>query len=226
MRHPEARLDINLTGPLKETTVSKPRPAASPSRAPNALPSLPNSVRACIGLMLALLLVSPADADGQRSYAISGGATYGDFAGGLVNTDYRWGAIAGLSAAVRNWYTITQLEVNWVQKGGADVSLDYIEIPLLFGGLVQRRDGAGARLYTGVGVGFPVGCSEDGDTFCDLDRRTEWTWPIGLQMGRFAAGGRLVALDVRYSWAFTDAFDGGPGSNRSWQFKLVFGRQR
>jgi len=177
----------------------------------------------CIGLATA----GSAEAQQRVSVGITGGATVGDLYGGGVNTDSRWGGTVGVTAALRNWnYTVTQLEVSWVQKGGEGARLDYIEIPILFGGVAQTASGRGARLYSGIGVAFPIGCSADVAITCDLERNVEWTWPIGLQIGQWLQGGRMVAIDVRYSLGLTDAFESAFPSNRSWQFRLIVGSQR
>ena len=181
--------------------------------------------------VLALLLLAtagPADAQARTSIGITGGATVGDLYGGGINTDSRWGATVGLTAAVRNFnYTVTQLEVSWIQKGGDGARLDYIEIPILFGGVAQTATGRGGRLYSGIGVSFPIGCALDQAPNLSCDgQNVEWTWPIGLQMGQWLQGGRMVALDVRYSLGLTDAFENAFPSNRSWQFRLIVGSQR
>jgi len=161
-------------------------------------------------------------------YGITGGATVGDLRGGSVNTDSRWGGTVGITAGVRSWsYMVTQLEASWVQKGGGDVRLDYIEVPLLFGTVVQNPGGRAARLYTGIGVAFPIGCSAGSaaNLACDVDRKTEFAWPFGLQLGQWVSEGRFVAIDVRYSLGLTDAFKSLFPNNRSWQFRLMIGRQ-
>ena len=183
-----------------------------------------------LSLALSLSLAPGAEAEAQQLFVgVTGGATYGDLFGGGINTDSRWGGTAGLTVGYRNLrYLVTQLEANWVQKGGGGVRLDYIEIPLLIGASGQYPNGLGARLYTGIGVAFPVGCSSDRQASfsCDADRKTEWAWPIGLQLGRWVDQGRFVAVDIRYSSSFTDAFEGALASNRSWQFRLLVGTPR
>jgi hypothetical protein len=170
-------------------------------------------------------LAVPAAAQGPFA-AISGGATVGDLYGGAVNTDSRWGGTAGIAFGIRNWnYQVTSLEVNWVQKGGEGTKLDYIEIPLLVGAVTRNSMGVGARFYTGIGLAFPIGCSSDAVLLdCDLKKSTEWSWPLGLQFGRWTGPDRFVALDVRYSLALSDAFDTSIAYNRSWQFRLIIGR--
>lgn len=177
-----------------------------------------------VALLFALFTVSAARAQGGF-VAVSGGATLGDLYGGAVNTDSRWGGTAGVSLGYQNWnYFVTELGGNWVQKGGGDTRIDYIEIPLLIGGVARTPSGIGARLYTGIGIAFPISCKSDAQTLaCDMKKGTEWAWPIGLQVGRWLGPNRFVALDARYSIGLSDAFDVSLAANRSWQFRAYVG---
>jgi len=194
---------------------------------PLGAPRRAAGVRTLALVALAMLAwTSEAHAQQISFVGLTGGATLGDLYGGGVNTDARWGGTVGVTAGVRNWnYSVAQVEVSWIQKGGEDTRLDYVEIPFLFGALAETASGNSARAYTGIGVAFPVGCSADGN-LCDTDRNTEWAWPIGLQLGRVVEGGRFVALDVRYSIGLSDAFKAANVTNRSWQFRLVVGRSQ
>jgi hypothetical protein len=186
-------------------------------------------LRLALVVSMTLVLATNVHAQRRAFVGITGGATVGDLYGGGVNTDARWGGTAGLTAGVRNWdYTVAQIEANWVQKGGEGVRLDYIEIPVLFGGVAQTRSGRSARFYTGVGVAFPIACSADegSSIACNRDRNVEWALPLGLQLGQWVDAGRFVAIDVRYSIGLSDAFKSFGPNNRSWQFRLMVGRQR
>ncbi|KPK03330.1 MAG: hypothetical protein AMS20_10810 [Gemmatimonas sp. SG8_28] len=183
-------------------------------------------MRRIVSLALSLVLVATTAVQAQGAFvAVSGGATLGDLYGGVVNTDSRWGGTAGISLGYRNFnYLVTELEGNWVQKGGGDTRIDYIEIPLLFGGIAQAANGLGARLYTGIGIAFPISCKSDAvQLACDTKKGTEWAWPIGLQVGRWLGPNRFVALDARYSIGLSDAFDTSLATNRSWQFRAFVG---
>jgi hypothetical protein len=179
-----------------------------------------------IAVVVALCVIASAAAGSAQMpfVAVSGGATVGDLMGGGESTDSRWGGTAGVSVGFRSWnYFVTSLEGNWVQKGGGETRLDYIEIPLLIGGVAQASNGIGVRLYSGIGVAFPVGCSSAGAFACDAKKGTEWAWPLGLQVGRWMAPNRFVALDVRYSLGLSDAFEATLAANRSWQFRAYVG---
>jgi hypothetical protein len=213
--------------------MKSPMAPPTPSRASSLARHLRASASRLVGTLAALILFSvltagTVDAQQRTSFGITGGATVGDLYGGGINTDSRWGATVGLTAGIRSFnYTVTQLEVSWIQKGGDGARLDYIEVPLLFGGVAQTASGRGGRLYSGIGVSFPIGCSlDEAPNFSCDGQNIEWTWPIGLQMGQWLQGGRMVALDVRYSLSLTDAFENAFPQNRSWQFRLIIGRQR
>jgi hypothetical protein len=183
-------------------------------------------MRRITALALAAILATASVAQAQQTFvAISGGATTGDLYGGVINTDSRWGGTAGLAIGFRNWnYFVTELEGNWVQKGGGDTRIDYVEIPLLLGGIAQAASGFGARFYTGIGIGFPISCqSESASLSCDAKKSTEWAWPVGLQIGRWTGQNRFFALDARYSIGLSDAFEASLASNRSWQFRAFVG---
>lgn len=90
--------------------------------------------RAAAKLTLAsLLLTAPVHAQlrgGTTSFGLSAGASSSEMRGGTINTDFRWGAMVGGYASFRpSRNTVTALELNWVQKGGGDLQLGYIEIP-------------------------------------------------------------------------------------------------
>jgi hypothetical protein len=181
-----------------------------------------------LALLTLVSMTSPVSA--QRTLlAVSGGATIGDLSGDGVDTPSRWGGTAGVIVAHQGWdYVITQVEANWVQKGGEGLRLDYVEVPVMVGGLAQTSSGISARLTLGLGVAFPVGCSATGapDVTCEIDRKVEWALPMGIQFGRRLDGNRFVAIDARYSWAVSDAFDEVRAANRSWQFRMILGVAR
>ncbi len=178
-------------------------------------------------LVVAFALTTPAVAQGPGSKfgAIIGGASLSDLAGGFGGTTSdRWGGTAGILLGVNAGRTALTLEGNWVQKGGGDTRLDYIEIPLTIGAIAVTGGGAGrARLYSGVSVGFKVSCSSD-DLACDAAKGTEWGWPIGLQLAKVSESGSFVGLDVKYTVALSDAFEFNGVYNRPWAFRLMFGK--
>jgi hypothetical protein len=179
-------------------------------------------------VVFSLLVASPvlAQRAGAMFGGVSGGATVGDLFGGSVNTDSRWGGTAGLFTgwrASRN--SVATLEANWVQKGGEGTRLDYIEIPLLVGGVVPAYSGdLRFRAYIGIDLAFRIGCSSESTRLdCDRAKSPEWSMPFGLMFGRWQDNGRFFALDVRYSLGLSDAFETSVAYNRSWQFRLFIG---
>jgi hypothetical protein len=168
--------------------------------------------------------IAVAQGPGSRFAAVVGGATLSDMAGLAATSDSRWGATAGLLFGVNTWRTAITLEGNYIQKGGGDTRLDYIELPLTLGAVVPAGGAGRVRLYGGVSVGFKVSCDSD-IAPCDAAEGTEWGLPIGVQFGRTApSGGSFFAFDVRYTFALSDAFEALDVYNRPWQFRLMFGK--
>ncbi len=186
-------------------------------------------LKRCVIAAAGFLLVATA---AQAQYGMSpvlkgigGGATLSDFSN--PDSDNRWGGTAGLFVAKATYATLTSLEVNWIQKGGSDagrnVRVDYLEIPVTFGGVGRTRNGVGrARLYGGVSVAFPISCKSDVSLLCDR-KQTEWGAPFGLMVGRWSGADRFIGVDVRYTIPFSRAFDGGR-YNQTWQFRLFIAR--
>ncbi len=177
-------------------------------------------------LWIGLAVAQPATAQRARKFVgITGGATLSDF--GAVNSSSRWGGTAGVSAGFRTtYYTVVNLEASWVQMGGGNTRLDYIDIPLTVGGVASVSGGAlRTRPYAGISLGFKVGCSATTALAnCDNANSTQWTVPVGIMIGRWTRPGRFVALDVRYAIGLSDAFATSLAYNRSWQFRLLFGK--
>ncbi len=189
-----------------------------------------------LAALLCLAAASPAAAQrsGRRLIGIQGGATTSDLFGGGLNTNSRWGGTAGLFVGFRTTRnTIVFLEGNWVQMGGktpgtlgGDTRLDYIEIPLLFGGVYPTsNDRVRFRLYGGLAIQFKVNCNSS-EALLDCDRTNSpiWAAPFGFSVGRYTDSGTFFALDVRYSWGLSDAFSNSFVYNRSWQFRLIVGK--
>jgi hypothetical protein len=184
-------------------------------------------------LLMAIAVVSSIPAHAQRPglFGVSGGATLGDIGLTATTTDSRWGGTAGVFGAWRASYnTIVTLEANWVQKGGKGLGgeslrLDYIDIPLTFGGSAAMADQTWrGRLYVGVSLGVRVGCDSDVPGLnCDRANSTDWTFPIGGMLAKTSPDGRLVGVDVRYSIGASDVFDNTRSKTRLWQFKLIVG---
>ena len=141
--------------------------------------------------------------------AIVGGASLSDIGGDFGSTTRtRWGGTAGLLLGYNAWRTAVTLEGDWVQKGGGDTRLDYIEFPLTVGAVAVAGGGAmRARIYSGISFGFKVSCSSDIDGVCDDASGTEWGWPFGLQLAKVNENNSFVGLDVKYTVALSDAFD-------------------
>ena len=177
-----------------------------------------------------LLTAGPGHAQRAKTLVgVTGGATTSDICCS-INTSSRWGGTAGLFAAFRaSRQTVISLEGNWAQKGGDPVRLDYVEFPLTFGASMPTGNGDWRiRAYTGIGIGFKIGCSESNSnsTFfdCDNANSTEWTWPFGIVFSHINPNGSMFGFDVRYSYGLSNTFDNLSSSrNRTWYFRLVYG---
>ena len=180
-------------------------------------------------VLVATLVVAPAagaQGPGSTFGAVVGGAILSDLGGEFGGTtSTRWGGTAGLLLGYNTWRTAITLEGDWVQKGGGDTRLDYIEFPLTVGAVAVAGGGAmRARIYSGLSFGFKISCDSDIDDVCDDASGTEWGWPFGLQLAKVNENNSFVGLDVKYTVALSDAFDFIDAYNRPWQFRLMFGK--
>lgn len=120
--------------------------------------------------------------------------------------------------------TAATLEALWIQKGGGDTRLDYIELPLTLGAIFAPEGKPyRARLYSGISVGFKVSCSSD-LVDCDNAKGTEWGWPLGFQIAKVTNSASFFGIDVRYTFPLSTAFQVAEAHNRVWAFRLIFGK--
>jgi hypothetical protein len=180
-------------------------------------------------LLLVITLVATASVSGQgpgtKFGAIIGGATLSDMDNFPVVGDSRWGGTAGLLVGINTGRTALTFEATWIQEGGGDTRLDYIDLPLTLGAVGVIGDGtARGRLYSGISVGFKISCDSP-DVSCDNAEGTQWGWPIGIQLAKVTPTGSFFGIDVRYTVPLSDAFEVIQSSNRPWAFRLMFGKQ-
>jgi hypothetical protein len=185
------------------------------------------SVFVLLAALLLPTLASPASAQERILFGVNGGAVYSNI--GLGGSDWAWGGSAGVVAGFQNWnYTIFSIEANWARRGDSNFRMDYVEFPLLFGGVVGSN--IRARLYTGIALGIELSCSNSGFVdirySCSRTDTSQWSWPFGVQIGRYNPGARFMALDVRYSYSLSDAFETSVAYHRGWEFKVVLGTSR
>jgi len=178
-----------------------------------------------------MILVTAGQGHAQRARTLVGaigGATTSDICCS-INTASRWGGTAGLFAAFRaSRQTVVSLEALWTQKGGDPVRLDYIEVPLTFGASMPTGNGDWrARFYTGIGIGFRIGCNSTSsiNAFdCDRAKSPEWSWPFGLLLARVNPNGSILGFDIRYNYGLSDTFETLSSShNRTWYFRVLYG---
>lgn len=161
----------------------------------------------------------------QEKFAgLAGGGTLTKIVGSGVSTDTRWGATAGFFVGYRRWdYAIGMVELNWIQKGGQAGRIDYIEMPFLIGGSTPSDFGFSGRVYTGLSIAIPIGCSPTSVLVdCSNKKSPELTWPFGAQVGRASGPGRFLGVEVRYFVGLSDVFSTVRNfSNRGWQFRVL-----
>jgi hypothetical protein len=183
-----------------------------------------------LGLTLALALTVATLAQAQSGVTLAGvqgGATvsYSSTSGFFSNTI--WGGTAGLMIGRTFGQNVqANLEANWVQMGGNNTRVSYIDIPLLIGGGIVGGWGTIVRGYGGVSVGFEVSCSTSGVVdACPDVKSTQWTIPVGLMFGKWMDNGVFVGIDTRWVWGLSDVFENSSTKNNSLQFRLVVGKQ-
>lgn len=178
-------------------------------------------------LLAASVLAAPAStfgqAPGSKFAAVVGGLVHSDL-GSFINTGGRWAGTAGILLGVnRSWTSIT-VEGNWIQKGDESTHLSYIEVPVTIGAVSVLRDGkTRGRLYSGLSVGFKVGCESE-TLDCDQAEGTELGWPLGFQFATVRGTNTFIGVDLRYSFPLIEVYDDLDAHNRPWQFRVMFGK--
>jgi hypothetical protein len=177
------------------------------------------------------LLAGPVRAQkvGQSFIGLSGGASLSDMYGYNAQIDSRWGGTAGFLLGYRtaSWSAVA-VEPAWVQKGGEagvnSVKLDYLEVPLTFGGVARSRDDRWRfGGYVGITAAFKLGCSSTVILLdCDDATGTEWSTPFGIRFVRMSSSSSGIGLDVKYNLPLSDAWDTQAVDNRTWVFRLIW----
>jgi len=180
----------------------------------------------CLGATLLALCAAPGSAQFAHRYAaLTGGGTYNSITDYNVTSDWRWGGTAGIAAGVVTFdYSYVELAPAWTQLGGGDARIDYVDIPLMLGGLLPlgSRDMIG-RLYGGVSLALKVSCKYETQAVCDAVKGSTWGLPVGISLARVMGGGRFVGVDARYNIGLSDVFELTQATQRSWQFRALFG---
>jgi hypothetical protein len=177
-----------------------------------------------IGLVMVLGAGSTEAQFATRYAGITAGATSSDLTNYATSLDSRWGFTAGLTAGVVTFdYSFVELAPAWTQMGAEGIRLDYVDIPLLIGGLTSVADDAVLlRLYGGVALGLKVGCESTLAAVCDATKGSVWALPLGASVAMAVGGGRFIGLDARYHLGLSDVFEQSDVSSRSWQFRALF----
>ena len=106
-------------------------------------------MRSFIAAVLGLTVLATPAAAQRQFIGLTGGATLSDF--GNTASGSRWGVTAGITAGYRtfNW-SVINLEAAWTQRGDEYVRLDYIDVPLLIGGVARAGTDVRTRFYAGI----------------------------------------------------------------------------
>lgn len=178
-------------------------------------------------VLMALGLALPSGLAAQYKYVgFAAGANLSDFSDefGVYSTDSRWGANIGLVLGMRTTNRMSfSIEPAWSQMGGADGAVDYVEVPVLIGGLARSSDAMRFGGYTGITPAFKVSCSIDSPAgSCDNLKGSAWFLPLGVRAYRQAGAGKWIGIDVRYSIPLVSSFETVDVNQRTWAFRLVF----
>jgi hypothetical protein len=174
-----------------------------------------------LAVVLAAVTASPAL--GQLRGGLLAGATYSKPTGNFVvesEWDLGWAVGAYLELLYTEHISFV-LEMNYVTKGGKgtsenqqafDLSIGYVEVPLLANYNASFGEKWGGGFYGGLMFGAAVMCDVNiggSNVSCDTGlsaTRSEWAIPVGARLNYNLAGGSNLLLDVRFSFPLTDAF--------------------
>jgi hypothetical protein len=176
------------------------------------------------------IVATTAEAQKQSFAGFTAGATLSNLSGsGASGSSSRWGFTGGLTAGMRatNW-SVTAIEVTYTQRGADGIRMDYIDIPLMVGGVARLGSGdLRSRFYGGIQVGFKVSCSAAtggiAGAACTDAKGTVFGLPFGVQIGQYKTGGRMIALDIRYMLGLGNAFSILNAYHTGWTFKIIVG---
>jgi|GEM_PF-1278942 len=161
-----------------------------------------------------------------KYFGFIGGANLSDMSDetGFYSTGTRWGGTAGAVMGLRTKSRmVVALEPAWSQMGGNDVRIDFVEVPLVLGGMGGSSSQTRVGGYIGIMPAFKVSCDiKVGTNSCNSVKGTSWFLPLGSRF-MFKTGKRkFVGLDVRYAIPLGSSFDPVNVRLRTWSFRLVF----
>ena len=174
-------------------------------------------------LTIALVAVTASPALSQLKGGLLGGATYSKPTGSFVS-ESEWSlgwAVGAYLEALYTEHVSFVLELDYTRKGGKgvsenqqafDLSIGYVEVPLLANYNASFGEKWGGGFYGGLMFGAALMCDlniEGSNISCDTglgQTRTEWAIPVGARLNYNLAGGSNLMLDVRFAFPLTDAF--------------------
>ena len=177
----------------------------------------------------------------QMSLGIHAGAVNSKFTGnGINNAKYRLGFMAGaqLGFALHESFGIA-IGANYVMAGadsvtftpggaGSDISLSYIDVPLLFVAAIQATPAFKVGPYVGVQAGLKMSCKSGAAggslTTCpdDTAKSMVVAIPAGVGFGWAIGESGMIILDARFNLGVTKAFETTEAKNQYWQLMLRY----
>lgn len=182
-----------------------------------------------IAITLSVLLVAPVDA--QFPLSITAGPTFATLSGDDTDGfDSKTGffVAAGTIIPLNETFSIDP-HLAYVQKGadvsGDELSLDYIEIPVLLTANIPLSESASVGLSAGPQVAFNTGCDDAGFDCSDEDDLNTTDFGILTSAGIGFPLSETVGLAVGggADFGLTDVFDSGDGSNRAYYIFVNLG---
>jgi len=200
--------------------------------------------------LIALVSAAPATAQegGSMFLGLAAGGSYSGLRGDFVSDpnaarNYKWGFVGGATFEAfvkRNAFSI-KVEALYTQKGtggipqglnNVDLSLAYIDVPVMLNVSVPLSYKWTVAFYTGISLGFNISCdlkSSDGtSTSCsdsgEVDpKSTDFGWPFGLGIAYWPSGrtGNYLSFDARYVYGISSAFEDSAGNVKNQVFELL-----
>ena len=175
-------------------------------------------------LTIAFAAVTASPVLAQLKGGLLAGATYSKPTGSFVvesEWDLGWAVGAFLELLYTEHYSFV-VELNYVIKGGKglsensqnfDLSLGYVEVPVLANYNASFSEKWGGGFYGGLMFGVGATCDlniQGSNVDCSTglsERRNEWAIPVGGRLNYKLAGGSSLMLDVRFAFPLTNAFE-------------------
>lgn len=178
---------------------------------------------------LSILLVGPVEA--QFPVNIVAGPTFANLSGDdAEGFDSKTGFFVGAGTAIPlNETFFIEPYVAYVQKGaddaGAELSLDYIEIPVFLSANIPISESVALFIGAGPQVGFNINCDDDGFDCSDEDdlNKTDFGIVTSAGLGFPLSDTVFIGVGGGADFGLTDVFDSGDAGNRAYYVSASVG---